>query len=80
MANALAIVTTEFASVLLRIARVVCNPACLAASCNACRNSSRFSWIDAITGPVPSPNPTRVASDNYMSPQFFKNAAMAASP
>ena len=39
-------------------------PAFPAASCSSCRNSSRISWIDAITGPVASPKLTNAASES----------------
>ena len=35
-----------------------------AACCNSRRNSSRFSWTEAMTRPVGNPNPINVASDN----------------
>lgn len=35
-----------------------------AAACMTARYSSRFSWMDAITGPVGMPSPTNAASDN----------------
>ena len=42
----------------------VSRPASWAACCNARRNSSLFSWIEAIARPVATPNPTRAASDS----------------
>jgi hypothetical protein len=35
-----------------------------AASCNSRRNSSRFSWIEAMTDPAACPNPISAASDS----------------
>ena len=40
------------------------SPACCAACCNARRISSRFSWIEAITGPAGRPSPTSAASES----------------
>lgn len=39
-------------------------PAAVAASCKACLNASRCSWIEAITGPVGIPKATSAGSES----------------
>ena len=67
--------------VLARTERMVPRPAFLAASCKAWRISSRFSWIEAITGPAATPNPTSAASESCkLASTVSGTASVAPSP